>query len=75
MSKKYKNEKEAADALASIYKSLKQEIGKVIIGQEDVVEKLLIALFCKDSDLLFYRIFRQEIQNVLFSIRCLVENI
>ena len=52
MSKKYKNEKEAADALASIYKSLKQEIGKVIIGQEDVVEKLLIALFCKGHSLL-----------------------
>ncbi len=52
MSKTYKNEKEAADALASIYKDLKQEVGKVIIGQEDVVEKLIIALFCKGHSLL-----------------------
>ena len=52
MSKTYKNEKEAADALASIYKELKQEVGKVIIGQEDVVEKLIIALFCKGHSLL-----------------------
>ncbi len=52
MSIKYINEKEAADALASIYKDLKQEIGKVIVGQEDVVEKLIIALFCKGHSLL-----------------------
>lgn len=48
----YKNEVEAADALAAKYKALKQEIAKVIIGQEDVVEKLLIALFCKGHALL-----------------------
>ena len=52
MSKKYNNEKEAADAMATKYKALKAEIGKVIIGQEDVVEKLLIALFCKGHSLL-----------------------
>ena len=43
---------EAADALSAKYKELKQEIGKVIIGQEDVVEGLLIALFCKGHSLL-----------------------
>ncbi len=48
----YKSEVEAADALAQKYQALKQEIGKVIIGQEDVVEKLLIALFCKGHTLL-----------------------
>lgn len=52
MSKKYKDEKEAADALVGIYKELKSEIGKVIIGQEDVVENLIIALFCKGHSLL-----------------------
>ncbi|MCL4105844.1 UNVERIFIED_CONTAM: hypothetical protein GTU68_012482 [Idotea baltica] len=52
MSKTYKNEKEAADALSAVYKELKQEIGKVIIGQEDVIEKLIIALFCKGHSLL-----------------------
>ena len=43
---------EAADALAAKYKELKQEIGKVIIGQDEVVEGLLIALFCKGHSLL-----------------------
>jgi len=52
MSKTYKNEKEAADALSAVYKELKQEIGKVIVGQEDVIEKLIIALFCKGHSLL-----------------------
>ncbi|MEM7037930.1 MAG: AAA family ATPase, partial [Bacteroidota bacterium] len=49
---KYKDEKQAADALAAKYKALKSEIGKVIIGQDDVIEKLLIALFCKGHTLL-----------------------
>ncbi|MEL7340965.1 MAG: AAA family ATPase, partial [Bacteroidota bacterium] len=49
---KYKNEVEAADALATKYKELKQEIAKVIIGQEEVVDNLLIALFCKGHTLL-----------------------
>lgn len=50
--KKFANDKEAADALSAMYKDLKQEIGKVIVGQQDVVEKLLIALFCKGHSLL-----------------------
>ena len=49
---KYNTEVEAADALAQKYQELKQEIAKVIIGQEEVVEKLLIALFCKGHTLL-----------------------
>lgn len=49
---KYKDEKQAADALAAKYKELKSEIGKVIVGQEEVVEKLIIALFCKGHSLL-----------------------
>ncbi|WNJ21195.1 MoxR family ATPase [Pontibacter sp. G13] len=49
---KYKTEVEAADALAEKYQELKAEIGKVIIGQEDVIDKLLIALFCKGHSLL-----------------------
>lgn len=52
MKLKYKNEVEAADALAQKFKELKQEIGKVIIGQEKVVERLLVALFCKGHTLL-----------------------
>ncbi len=48
----YKTEVEAADALAQKYQTLRQEIGKVIIGQDNVIEKLLIALFCKGHTLL-----------------------
>ena len=48
----FKDEKQAADALAQKYKELKTEIGKVIVGQQDVVEKLIIALFCKGHSLL-----------------------
>jgi len=48
----YNTEVEAADALAQKYQELKQEIAKVIVGQEDVIEKLLIALFCKGHTLL-----------------------
>jgi MoxR-like ATPase len=34
----------AIDQLRDIYKSMRAEIGKVIIGQEDVVQKLLICI-------------------------------
>lgn len=50
--KKYTNEVEAADALAAAYRDLSSEIRKVIVGQDDVVEKLLISLFCKGHTLL-----------------------
>lgn len=49
---KFKNDKEAADALAGKYKELRAEISKVIIGQDHVVERLIIALFCKGHTLL-----------------------
>jgi MoxR-like ATPase len=48
----FKTEVEAAEALAEKYHALKKEISKVIIGQEDVVDKLLIALFCRGHALL-----------------------
>ncbi len=48
----YRNEVEAADALSAKYKALKKEIGKVIIGQDEVVDKLLVSLFCKGHVLL-----------------------
>ncbi|MDX1909162.1 MAG: MoxR family ATPase [Bacteroidia bacterium] len=48
----YSTDVEAADALAHKYQALKAEIGKVIVGQQDVVEKLLLALFCKGHTLL-----------------------
>jgi len=43
---------EAIDHLGNIYKSFKEEISKVIIGQEDVIEQLAICLFAKGHALL-----------------------
>ena len=42
----------AIDALGASYKAFKEEIAKVIIGQEDVVEQLAVALFAKGHALL-----------------------
>jgi len=48
----------AQDELASVeklqkgYHNLKSELGKVIVGQEQVIEELLIALFCRGHALL-----------------------
>ncbi len=48
----YKSDVEAVDALAAAYKSLKSEIGKVIVGQDDVVKSVLISLFSNGHSLL-----------------------
>ena len=48
----YKSDVEAVDALAAAYKNLKSEIGKVIIGQDDVVRSVLISLFSNGHSLL-----------------------
>ena len=48
----FKSDVDAAKALATKYKALKQEISKVIVGQETVVDRLLIALFCRGHALL-----------------------
>src|SRR6058998_3834140 len=48
----------AADELAAVerlqraYQEMRDELGKVIVGQEQVVEELLIALFCRGHALL-----------------------
>lgn len=42
----------AVDNLASTFKTLKTEIGKIIVGQHDVVEKVLISIFCDGHSLL-----------------------
>ena len=52
MSLNFNNDKEAVDGLSSAYKSLKSEIGKVIIGQEEVVQTVLISLFSNGHSLL-----------------------
>jgi len=52
MSAEYKSDVEAVDAMALSYKNLKEEIGKVIIGQEDVVKAVIISLFSNGHSLL-----------------------
>src|SRR4051794_28372147 len=42
----------AVEKLQQGYHSLKSELGKVIVGQEQVIEELLIALFCRGHALL-----------------------
>jgi MoxR-like ATPase len=42
----------AVEKLQQSYQNMKGELGKVIVGQEAVIEELLIALFCKGHALL-----------------------
>lgn len=48
----YKSDVEAVDAFVAKYKSLNAEIGKVIIGQDEVVKDVLISIFSKGHCLL-----------------------
>jgi len=43
---------EAVDAMASSFKELRSEIGKVIVGQDDVVKSVIISLFSNGHSLL-----------------------
>src|SRR5690606_7797774 len=42
---KFASDVEAADALATAYKNLKEEIGKVVIGQHEVIRLVLTGIF------------------------------
>lgn len=48
----FKDDVAAVDALAESYRKLRQEIGKIIVGQQDVVKTVLISLFCDGHSLL-----------------------
>lgn len=48
----YQNEVEAVDALHQTFKKIQTEIGKVIIGQDEVVKAVLIAIFSNGHCLL-----------------------
>jgi len=50
--REFSNEVEAADALKEITQSLKKEISKVIVGQDEVVEGVLLSIFCNGHSLL-----------------------
>ncbi len=52
MNKSYSTDVEAVDAMRDIYKQLRTEIGKVIIGQDDVVKDVLISIFSNGHCLL-----------------------
>ena len=46
------DDKAAVDQLHSVYGRLKEEIGQVIVGQESVIEQVLMAVFCRGHALL-----------------------
>ena len=51
-STKYASDVEALDAFVVKYNLLRREIGKVIVGQDEVIKSLLIAIFSKGHGLL-----------------------
>jgi MoxR-like ATPase len=52
MSKQYNSDVEAVQDLVSSYKRLRAEIGKVIVGQDEVVRDVLISIFSRGHCLL-----------------------
>jgi len=52
MAQTYSNDVEAADGIASAYKKLREEIAKVVVGQDEVVRLVLTAIFCQGHSLL-----------------------
>ena len=52
MSLNFSSDKEAVDSLAGSYKRLKDEIAKVIVGQDEVVKAVLISLISNGHSLL-----------------------
>ncbi|HOY13045.1 MAG TPA: AAA family ATPase [Saprospiraceae bacterium] len=52
METNFGNQVEAVDGLAKAYTALKNEIGKVIVGQDDVVRAVIISLFSNGHSLL-----------------------
>ena len=45
-------EAQALQDLATAYEQMRAEIGKVIVGQREIVDEILIALFCRGHCLL-----------------------
>ncbi|MEQ8363094.1 MAG: MoxR family ATPase [Cyclobacteriaceae bacterium] len=52
MASQFSNDVEAADALSEAHKKLKNEIAKVVVGQDEVVRLLLTSIFCQGHSLL-----------------------
>ena len=49
---RFANEVEAVDALSAAYQQIRDEIAKVIVGQDEVVKYVLISIFCDGHSLL-----------------------
>ncbi len=52
MPMQYKNEVEAVDALHQSFNNIKTEISKVVVGQDDIIKSVLIAIFSNGHCLL-----------------------
>lgn len=52
MDLQFKNDVGAIDAFVDKYKELRQEIAKVIVGQDEVVKNVLMAMFSRSHALL-----------------------
>jgi len=52
VSDRYKTDVEAIDALVEKYNSLKSEIAKVIVGQDEVIKHIIISIFSRGHGLL-----------------------
>ena len=52
MEPQFKNDVEAIEAFVQKYAELKTEIGKVIVGQDDVIKNILMAMFSRSHALL-----------------------
>jgi MoxR-like ATPase len=48
----FQSDKEAVDSLTKVYAQLSSEIGKVIVGQEEIVKNVLVSVFSKGHCLL-----------------------
>ncbi|MCF0054318.1 MoxR family ATPase [Dyadobacter sp. CY356] len=48
----YKSDVEAAEAMKVAYEKIRSEIGQVIVGQDEVIKRLLTAIFCQGHCLL-----------------------
>ena len=47
-----KDDREVVNQLHAVYQRMKEQVGQVIVGQTDVVEQMLIAVFCRGHALL-----------------------
>src|SRR2546428_9693225 len=48
----YQSEVEAVDALSTAYSEIQTEVGKVIVGQDDIIKSVLVAIFSNGHCLL-----------------------